>query len=135
MLADLYFLCNCPINIAPGVFISRRLNGSDLSITAPYDFPRLRQHSASTASDKGKKNKKIPRWNVRKRMPAMHSLPPDIAAQNKGPAMMAVMYSFTALSSLTVVGRVFSRYKKLGHLAIDDYVIILSLVGSLFCSL
>ncbi|KAI3573453.1 hypothetical protein IWW34DRAFT_756206 [Fusarium oxysporum f. sp. albedinis] len=57
----------------------------------------------------------------------MHSLPPDIAAQNKGPAMMAVMYSFTALSSLTVVGRVFSRYKKLGHLAIDDYVIILSL--------
>ncbi|QKD52158.2 uncharacterized protein FOBCDRAFT_238471 [Fusarium oxysporum Fo47] len=32
----------------------------------------------------------------------MHSLPPDIAAQNKGPAMMAVMYSFTALSSLTV---------------------------------
>ncbi|KAK2922512.1 hypothetical protein FoTM2_017365 [Fusarium oxysporum f. sp. vasinfectum] len=57
----------------------------------------------------------------------MHSLPPDVAAQNKGPAMMAVMYSFTALSSLTVVGRVFSRYKKLGRLAIDDYVIILSL--------
>ncbi|KAK2122002.1 hypothetical protein NOF04DRAFT_1337007 [Fusarium oxysporum II5] len=60
-------------------------------------------------------------------MPAMHSLPPNIAAQNKGPAMIAVMYSFTALSSITVVGRVFSRYKKLGHLAIDDYVIILSL--------
>ncbi|SCO92509.1 related to integral membrane protein PTH11 [Fusarium oxysporum] len=57
----------------------------------------------------------------------MHSLPPDVAAQNNGPAMMAVMYSFTALSSLTVVGRVFSRYKKLGRLAIDDYVIILSL--------
>jgi hypothetical protein len=68
-------------------------------------------------------------------MPAMHSLAPDVAAQNRGPAMMAVMYSFTALTSLTVVGRVFSRYKKLGHLAIDDYVIILSLVGSLFCSL
>ncbi|KAH7260646.1 uncharacterized protein BKA55DRAFT_590964 [Fusarium redolens] len=32
----------------------------------------------------------------------MHLLPPDVAAQNKGPAMMAVMYSFTALSSLTV---------------------------------
>ncbi|EXM14518.1 hypothetical protein FOTG_17081 [Fusarium oxysporum f. sp. vasinfectum 25433] len=45
--------------------------------------------------------------------------------------MMAVMYSFTALTSLTVVGRVFSRYKKLGHLAIDDYVIILSL-GNVF---
>ncbi|KAH7187612.1 hypothetical protein DER44DRAFT_816497 [Fusarium oxysporum] len=35
-------------------------------------------------------------------MPAIHSLPPDVAAQNKGPAMMAVMYSFTTLSSLTV---------------------------------
>ncbi|EMT61005.1 hypothetical protein FOC4_g10012296 [Fusarium odoratissimum] len=32
----------------------------------------------------------------------MHSLPPNIAAQNKGPAMIAVMYSFTALSSITV---------------------------------
>ncbi|KAH7176896.1 hypothetical protein EDB81DRAFT_773735 [Dactylonectria macrodidyma] len=60
-------------------------------------------------------------------MPAMHPLPPDIAAENKGPAMMAVMYSFTALSSLTVAGRIFSRYRKLGRLAIDDYVIILSL--------
>lgn len=49
--------------------------------------------------------------------------------------MMAVMYSFTALSSLAVVGRVFSRYKKLGRLAIDDYVIILSLVGLLLYSL
>jgi hypothetical protein len=66
----------------------------------------------------------------------MHPLPPDIAAQNKGPAMMAVMYSFTALSSLTVVGRIFSRHRKLGHLALDDYVIVLSLVGSLFsCSM
>lgn len=65
----------------------------------------------------------------------MHSLPPDVAAHTRGPAMMAVMYSFTTLSSLAVVGRVFSRYKKLGRLAIDDYVIILSLVGPLLCSL
>ncbi|CCT71730.1 related to integral membrane protein PTH11 [Fusarium fujikuroi IMI 58289] len=57
----------------------------------------------------------------------MHSLPPDVAAHTRGPAMMAVMYSLTTLSSLAVVGRVFSRYKKLGRLAIDDYVIILSL--------
>ncbi|KAF5024824.1 hypothetical protein F66182_3063 [Fusarium sp. NRRL 66182] len=57
----------------------------------------------------------------------MHPLPPDVAAQNKGPVMMAVMYSFTALSSLTVAGRIFSRHRKLGHLATDDYIIILSL--------
>ncbi|RKK99716.1 hypothetical protein BFJ70_g17483 [Fusarium oxysporum] len=37
----------------------------------------------------------------------MHSLAPDVAAQNRGPAMMAVMYSFTALTSLTV-GNVFT---------------------------
>lgn len=49
--------------------------------------------------------------------------------------MMASMYSFTALSSLAVVGRVFSRHKKLGRLAIDDYVLVLSLVGHLFYSL
>jgi hypothetical protein len=65
----------------------------------------------------------------------MHSLETHVAAETKGPAMMAVMYSFTALSSLAVVGRVFSRYKKLGRLAIDDYVIILSLVGLLLYSL
>ncbi|KAJ4122859.1 hypothetical protein NW765_017407 [Fusarium oxysporum] len=59
----------------------------------------------------------------------MHSLAPDVAAQNRGPAMMAVMYSFTALTSLTVVGRVFSRYKKLGHLAIDDYGNVFTYVG------
>ncbi|RBA13204.1 hypothetical protein FPRO05_13631 [Fusarium proliferatum] len=32
----------------------------------------------------------------------MHSLPPDAAAHTRGPAMMAVMYSFTTLSSLAV---------------------------------
>lgn len=68
-------------------------------------------------------------------MLATHSLPPDVASETKGPAMMASMYSFTALSSLAVVGRVFLRHKKLGRLAIDDYVLVLSLVGHLFCSL
>ncbi|KAF4429647.1 integral membrane PTH11 [Fusarium acutatum] len=32
----------------------------------------------------------------------MHSLPPHVASETKGPAMMAVMYSFAALSSLAV---------------------------------
>ncbi|EMT74568.1 hypothetical protein FOC4_g10000280 [Fusarium odoratissimum] len=32
----------------------------------------------------------------------MHSLPPDVTAENKGPAIMAVIYSFTALSSVTL---------------------------------
>jgi len=55
-------------------------------------------------------------------------LSPDTAVENRGPVILAVMYSSTALSSLLVAGRLFSRHIKLGRWAADDYIILVSLV-------
>jgi len=52
----------------------------------------------------------------------------DIAAQNKGPTVLAVSYPLTVLTSLFVAGRLFSRRRKLGRWEVDDYIILVSLV-------
>ena len=56
-------------------------------------------------------------------------LPPDITAEDRGPTILAVSYATTALASLFVAGRLFSRRKKLGKWAADDYVVLVSLQG------
>jgi hypothetical protein len=61
-------------------------------------------------------------------MTAPGALPPEIASQNKGPRIIVIVYVFTILASLFVAGRIFSRIKKLGRLAVDDYLILISLV-------
>ncbi|KAH7124441.1 hypothetical protein EDB81DRAFT_765800 [Dactylonectria macrodidyma] len=50
-----------------------------------------------------------------------------MAAQNRRPVMLVIIYLFTILASLFVAGRLFSRCRKLGRLTIDDYIILLSL--------
>lgn len=57
-------------------------------------------------------------------------LPPEIAAQNKGPAILATIYTVTVLSTIFTAARVFVRTKILGKLQLDDYLIILSVVSS-----
>jgi hypothetical protein len=44
--------------------------------------------------------------------------------------MLAVLYPSTILASLFVAGRLFSRRLKLGRWAVDDYIMLLSLVGT-----
>ena len=57
-------------------------------------------------------------------------LPPAIAAENKGPMMQALTWTFTGVASLFVIGRIISRRKKTGKLRLDDYIIVGSLVRS-----
>jgi hypothetical protein len=61
-------------------------------------------------------------------MTAPVALTPEIASQNKGPRIIVIVYVFTILASLFVAGRIFSRIKKLGRLAVDDYLILISMV-------
>jgi hypothetical protein len=61
--------------------------------------------------------------------PPAEPLPPSVAAENKGPLMLALTWSFTSFASLLVAGRIIARRKKLGRLKADDYIII----GSLVC--
>lgn len=52
---------------------------------------------------------------------------PSTAAENRGPAMLATLYSSTILASLLVASRLFSRRIKLGRWFADDYIILVSL--------
>ncbi|KAK1961221.1 integral membrane protein [Colletotrichum sublineola] len=49
-------------------------------------------------------------------------------AQDKGPAILAICWSFTALSSMFVFSRVYVRWKFVGKLYNDDYFVILGLI-------
>jgi len=53
---------------------------------------------------------------------------PMPASQNQGPTILAVVYSVTFVASLFVAGRLFSRRRKLGRWAVDDYIILACLV-------
>lgn len=55
---------------------------------------------------------------------------PTPSSQNQGPTILAVMYSMTFVASLFVAGRLFSRRRKLGQWAADDYIIL----GCLVCN-
>jgi len=60
--------------------------------------------------------------------PARPVLPPEIAAENNGPRMLIIGWTFTATASLFVAGRIFSRLKKLGKIGMGDCLVLLSLV-------
>jgi hypothetical protein len=56
------------------------------------------------------------------------ALPPDIAAQNKGPAILATSITVTVLSTMFVAARLFVRGRIIGKLYMDDYFMMASLV-------
>lgn len=60
-------------------------------------------------------------------------LSPEVAAQNKGPAILATIYTVTVLSTSFTAARVFVRTKILGKLQLDDYLIVLSVVWLYSC--
>ncbi|KXX73762.1 hypothetical protein MMYC01_209605 [Madurella mycetomatis] len=57
-------------------------------------------------------------------------LPPDIAAQNKGPAILAACITVTTLSTLFVLGRLFVRAHIIRKMYLDDYFMIAALICS-----
>ncbi|KAK4033600.1 hypothetical protein C8A01DRAFT_19467 [Parachaetomium inaequale] len=57
-------------------------------------------------------------------------LPPDIAAQNKGPTILATSITVTVLSTLFVAARLFVRGRIIGTLYLDDYFMIAAMICS-----
>lgn len=57
------------------------------------------------------------------------ALPPDIAAQDKGPAILATCITVTVLSTVFVLGRLFVRAHIMRKMYLDDYFMIAALVG------
>ncbi|KAL2272071.1 hypothetical protein VTJ83DRAFT_1442 [Remersonia thermophila] len=65
------------------------------------------------------------------------NLPPDFvepypgwAEENKGPLILGVTGSLTALAGLFVIGRIYSRLLSIRKLAIDDYIVIVCILLS-----
>lgn len=56
------------------------------------------------------------------------TLPPEIAAQDKGPGILAAIISVSIVSTLFVLARLFVRIKIIQKLSLDDYFIIVSTV-------
>ncbi|KAK4122267.1 hypothetical protein N657DRAFT_646950 [Parathielavia appendiculata] len=59
--------------------------------------------------------------------PAWPALPPEKAAESNGPQMLIIGWTFTAIATLFVTGRIFSRFKKLGRIGTGDYFVLVSL--------
>ena len=55
--------------------------------------------------------------------------PPTEGDQNRGPELVVVTWVFTALASITVSLKLFTRVKIIKETALDDVFTILSLVG------
>lgn len=56
--------------------------------------------------------------------------PPGFAEENKGPEIIIITSAMTALASIFVIGRIYSRMISIGKLGVDDYIVIGSIVGS-----
>ena len=50
---------------------------------------------------------------------------------DKGPKILAVLWTLTALTTLMVMGRIFIRVRMLKNFGIDDYLIVISMVRTL----
>jgi len=56
-------------------------------------------------------------------------LSPEVAAEDKGPAIIAVIVVVTILETLFTLARLYVRGRIMRHLQLDDYLIILAVVG------
>lgn len=56
------------------------------------------------------------------------ALPPDIAAEDKGPAILAACIGVTVLSTIFVAARLFVRGRIIGKMYLDDYFMAASMV-------
>lgn len=56
------------------------------------------------------------------------SLSPEMAAENKGPGILAACYTVEVLASFFVAARLFVRGRMMGKWQLDDWLIIVSMV-------
>jgi hypothetical protein len=120
-LETLFLLFPCHITIPSGRHPQSEPNAPDsITIRAPGHSGLLR------GCETRHKFRQSHRLSVQMTTPV--ELPPEIAAQNKGPRIIVIVYVFTILASLFGAGRIFSRIRTLGRLAVDDYLILVSLV-------
>jgi hypothetical protein len=63
-------------------------------------------------------------------MPPVLELPPDVARQDKGPTILAVCCTLTAVATLFVAARLYVRSKILARVGLDDWLIMLSMASS-----
>lgn len=64
-------------------------------------------------------------------MPAFAEPYPGFSDESKGPLIVVVTATVTAVALLFVMARIYSRLISVGKLAVDDYIVILSIVCSL----
>lgn len=62
-------------------------------------------------------------------MAAPQDFPPDFVSQNKGPTILAVCCTLSAIGTVFVAGRLYVRAKLLNRVALDDWLIIASMVS------
>lgn len=54
--------------------------------------------------------------------------PPGYLEQDKGPKILAVLWTLTGLTTIMVVARIWIRIKILKNFGIDDYLIFIAMV-------
>ena len=62
-------------------------------------------------------------------MASSGGLSPEMAAENKGPGILAACYTVEAIASFFVAARLFVRGRMMGKWQLDDWLIIVSMVG------
>lgn len=63
-------------------------------------------------------------------MASSGQLSPEMAAENKGPGILAACYTVEAIASFFVAARLFVRGRMMGKWQLDDWLIIVSMVRS-----
>lgn len=53
----------------------------------------------------------------------------DYVAANKGPTILGVIFTMTAISTGFIGARIFTRAKILGKMQLDDWLVVVSVVG------
>ncbi|KAL2262439.1 hypothetical protein VTK26DRAFT_1342 [Humicola hyalothermophila] len=59
---------------------------------------------------------------------AVPTLPPEVAAEDKGPGIIATVVAVTVLETLFCAARIYTRGRIIGRLQLDDYLLILSVI-------
>lgn len=61
---------------------------------------------------------------------AQVQLPPNVASQNKGPAILAICSTLTIVATFFVAARLYVRARIMSRVGLDDWLIMLSMVSA-----
>ncbi len=60
----------------------------------------------------------------------MELIPPPGGDQNRGPELLAITWTFTALALIVVIVKIYTRFKIVHETGLDDFLIFVSTVRS-----